>query len=364
MKRQLKKMMAVSLAVVMAIPMTGAYGVCAADNKDGFYIEWAGQDFGLSGEEIQKIKDMNLRFAIEAPTESDFGYGQIRGFKDTCEALGIEAAGEAYCELDPAKQQENMENFISMDVDGIVCQAQEAQIAAQNFNPVVDAGIKLAFTGSVPEGYTAGKEYVTMVSDEFAEEGRLAAEMLSDAVGGEGEVLAITISSVNYVSNTRDGAFVEAIENDYPGLTLAEEGGIESASDAGSVASAMLTRHPDAKGMFVTFSTPALEVLELVKSLGKEDFKIVTIDLDSICCLDMINEGNIAGIVCDSAYYYASAATIALAKSYLGEELPAELAGPGKKVTPENLEEMWKWSFGEELPDVLGDALTEKGIKQ
>jgi len=330
---------------------------------DGYFIEWAGQQFGLTAEEIEKVKAMDLNFAIEVPTESDFGFGQIRGFTDTCKALGIKVAGEAYCELDPAKQQQNLENFISMGVDGIVCQPQEATIAAQNFNPVVEAGIKLAFTGSVPDGYTAGKEYVTMVSDEFAEEGELAAEMLAEAIGGEGDILAITISSVNYVSNTRDGAFIDAIKNDYPDINLVEEGGIESASDAGPVVSAMLTRHPDAKGIFVTFSTPALEVLEIVKNLGKEDFKIVTIDLDTICCLDMINDGYITGIVCDSAYYYASAATIALAKSYLGEELPAELKGPGKKVSPENLEEMWRWSFGEELPDVLNEALIDKGIK-
>lgn len=365
MKKRMRKITAMGLALITAMSTVVTAGAEEeTGTQDGFYIEWAGQQFGLSNEEIEKVKEMNLRFAIEAPTESDFGYGQIRGFTDTCEALGIEVAGEAYCELDPATQQQNMENFISMDVDGIVCQPQEASIAAQNFNPVVEAGIKLAFTGSVPEGYTAGKEYVTMVSDEFAEEGRLAAEMLSDAIDGEGKVLAMTISSVNYVSNTRDGAFVDAIKNDYPDIELAEEGGIESASDAGSVASAMLTRHPDAKGMFVTFSTPALEVLEIVKSLGMDDFKIVTVDLDSICCLDMINEGNIAGIVCDSAYYYASAATIALAKAYLGEELPEELAGPGKKVYPENIEEMWQWSFGENAPEVLTEALIEKGIKK
>ena len=57
------------------------------------------------------------------------------------------------------------------------------------------------------------------------------------------------------------------------------------------------------------------------------DFKIVTVDLDTVCCLDMVNEGNIAGIVCDSAYYYAAAAVVGLAKDFLGQEVPEELAG-------------------------------------
>ena len=61
---------------------------------------------------------MDLSFAIETPTESEFGYGQMRGFEDACKAMGIKVAGEASCELDPATQQANMENFRSMGVDG------------------------------------------------------------------------------------------------------------------------------------------------------------------------------------------------------------------------------------------------------
>ncbi len=363
MKKTMKRMTAAGMAAILAAAAFASVPVSAEENgSDGYYIEWAGQQWGLSAEEIEEIKAMNLSFAIETPTESEFGYGQMRGFEDACEALGIKVAGEAACELDPATQQSNMENFISMGVDGIVCQPQDADTAASRFDPVVEAGIKLAFTGSKPQGYEAGDQYVTMVTDEFAEEGALAADYLAEAIGGKGQILAITISSVNEVSNTRDGAFVDTIKEKYPDIELVEEGGIESASDAASVASGLLARYPEADGMFVTFSTPALEVLDIVKSLGMNDFKIVTIDLDTVCCLDMINEGNIAGIVCDSAYYYAAAAVIGLAKDYLGQEVEAVLAGPGKQVTVENMREMWQWSFGTDVPDTLSEALDGLGM--
>lgn len=353
-----KRMIALGMAMALAVVPASAV---SAQEEDGYYFEWAGQQWGLSADEIEKVKAMDLSFAIETPTESEFGYGQMRGFADACEALGIKAAGEASCELDPATQQANMENFISMGVDGIVCQPQDADTAASRFDAVVDAGIKLAFTGSKPKGYEAGNQYVTMVTDEFADEGAQAADYLAEAIGGKGKILAITISSVNEVSNTRDGAFVDTIKEKYPDIELVEEGGIESASDVGSVASGLLARYPDADGMIVTFSTPALEVLDIVKSLGMNDFKIVTVDLDTVCCLDMINEGNIAGIVCDSAYYYAAAAVVGLAKDYLGQEVPEELSGPGKQVTVDNMREMWQWSFGTEVPESLDKALKEAG---
>ena len=356
-----RKAIAMVLAFAMTANVTAVNVFAEEEAADGYYFEWAGEQWGLSSEEIEKVKEMDLSFVIETPTESEFGYGQMRGFEDACKALGIKVAGEASCELDPATQQANMENFISMGVDGIVCQPQDADTAASRFDSVVDAGIKLAFTGSKPKDYEAGKQYVTMVTDEFAEEGVLAADYLAESIGGEGEILAITISSVNEVSNTRDGAFVDAVKEKYPDIELVEEGGIESASDAGSVASGLLARYPEADGMFVTFSTPALEVLDIVKSLGMKDFKIVTIDLDTVCCLDMINEGNIAGIVCDSAYYYAAAAVVGLAKDFLGQDVPDELSGPGKQVTVDNMREMWQWSFGTDVPESLDEALKAVG---
>ena len=213
-----KRLFAMGMAALCALTTIGSINVMAEEkeNSDGYYFEWAGEQWGLSNEEIDKIKEMDLSFAIETPTESEFGYGQMRGFEDACKALGIKVAGEASCELDPATQQSNMENFISMGVDGIVCQPQDADTAASRFDAVVDAGIKLAFTGSKPDGYEAGEQYVTMVTDEFAEEGALAADYLAEAIGGKGKILAITISSVNAVSNTRDGAFVDTIKEKYP----------------------------------------------------------------------------------------------------------------------------------------------------
>ena len=75
----------------------------------------------------------------------------------------------------------------------------------------------------------------------------------------------------------------------------------------------------------------------------------------------MIKEGNIAGIVCDSAYYYAAAAVVGLAKDFLGQDVPDELSGPGKQVTVDNMREMWQWSFGTDVPESLDEALKAVG---
>lgn len=325
----------------------GPYGEPAA---------WYG-DLTLTAGELQKVRDLKLKFAFEAPTESEFGNAEVRGFRDTCRDLGIQVVGEAYCELDPAKQKENMENFMALGVNGIGTQPQETGIAPITFNPLVEKGILLSLIGTVPDGYKAGKDYVSMVTSELENQGKFAADRLAETIGYEGEIVAITISSVNFVSNTRDGAFRDRIKEKYPKINLVEEAGIEVPKDAGPAASALLTRHPNAKGMFVTFSMPAVEALESVRSLGFKNLKITTVDLDTICALDMIEGGNIVGIAVDSPYSLGQAGALTLAYGAIGKECPPFVVSPAIMVTAENVGDAWMFSMGQDLPIEIKEAL-------
>lgn len=330
-----------------ALTSTGPYGEPAS---------WYG-DLRLTAEELRKIKDLKLSFAFEAPTESEFGNAEVRGFVDTCRDLGIAVAGEAYCDLDPSRQKENMENFMALGVQGIGTQPQETGIAPQTFNPLVQKGVKLALIGTVPEGYVAGKDYVSMITSELEAQGRQAADRLAETIGYEGDIAAIIISSVNFVSNTRDGAFRKRIKEKYPKINLVEEAGIEVPKDAGPAASALLTRHPGIKGMFVTFSTPCVEALEAVRNLGASNLKITTVDLDTICALDMVNGGNVVGIAVDSPYSLGQTGALALAYGVLGKDCPPFLVSPAIMVTADNIKEAWMFSMGQELPPEVAEAL-------
>ena len=101
---------------------------------------------------------------------------------------------------------------------------------------------------------------------------------------------------VNYVCNTRDDAFLKTIAEQYPNITVAEVGGFSSPNEAAQITSALLTKYPNVKGIFVSYSTPCIDVLQTVKALGRTDIKIVTMDLDTTCALDMAQGGNIVGI--------------------------------------------------------------------
>jgi ribose transport system substrate-binding protein len=265
--------------------------------------------------------------------------------------------GVASSELDPIRQKANMETFMGLDPDFITCQPQDLHLAASTFDPLVEKGIGLVFLSNIPTGYEPGVHYVAGLTDSLYDMGRDAADLIAEAIGGEGKILTITVAGVNYVCNTRDAAFRETIESKYPNIEIVADGGFQAMSEAGPQASGLVTRYPDVKGIYVSFSNPAVDVLEAVKGLGRTDIKIITMDLDSVSALDMAQGGNVYGFAIDLAYSMGFGRALLGAYHAIEKPAPKYVTSPSFVVTRDNLEEGWLRSFGVELPADLKAAL-------
>ncbi len=323
---------------------------------DGDIATWYDQ-VQLTPEEVEKVRSMNLTAAYELVTESEWSRANLRGFKDASKELNIEVVGVASAELDPIKQKNNMESFASLDPDIITSQPQEVDLAASTFDPLVEQGVNLVFLSNVPTGYEPGKQYVSALTDSLVQMGKDAADLTADALEGEGEILTITVAGKSYVTNTRDDAYREAIKNNHPGLTIAEDGGFQKMSEAGRIANGLLTRHPEADAIYVSFSTPAVDVLEAVKGLGRDEVDIITMDLESVTALNMARGGNVYGYAIDLAYSMGYARAILGAYGAIDKQAPKYVTSPSYKVTRDNLAEGWRRSFGQQLPEEIKNAL-------
>ncbi len=312
----------------------------------------------LTPAEVAKIRSMNLKACYEYVTEIDWDKANLRGFQDACKLLNISIVGIASAELDPVKQKANMENFMALNPDIITCQPQDLDVAAPaTFAPLAKKGIKLVFLSNVPKGFKAGTDYVAGITDSLVDMGYGAADMMAEAIGGSGDIITDCVAGVNYVCNTRDNAFIKRIHDKYPKIRIVEQGGFQAMKEAGPQASGLLTRYPSVKGIYVSFSNPAIDVLEGVRTIGRNDVKIVTMDLDTVACVDMAQGGNIFGIVADSPYSMGFGRAILGAYGVLGKKAPKYVASPAFNVTKKNLADAWKWSFGENLPDDVQKAL-------
>ena len=312
----------------------------------------------LSAAEVTKVRAMNLKAAYEYVTESDWDKANLRGFQDACKLLNISVVGIASAELDPVRQKANMENFMALHPDIITCQPQDLDVAAPTtFAPLAKKGVKLVFLSNVPKGFKAGIDYVAGITDSLTDMGYGAADLMAQAIGGKGDIITVVVAGVNYVCNTRDGAFTKRIKEKYPNIKIVEEGGFQAMKEAGPQANGLLTRYPNVKGIYVSFSNPAIDVLEAVHTLGKKGVKIITMDLDTIACVDMAQGGNIYGIVADSPYSMGFGRALLGAYGAIGKPAPKYVASPAQNVTKANVASLWKWSFGENLPDDVQKAL-------
>ena len=323
---------------------------------DGSPAAWY-TELELTPEELAQVRSMNLTACFELINASEWDNANLIGFQDACEAMNIKIVGQGCCDLDPIQQKTNMESFAALNPDIVTCQPQDLDVCAPTFDPLWQAGVKLTFMSNVPTGYTAGKEYVGAITDSIVDMGIDSAEMMADAIGGEGEILAITVADVNYVCNTRDDAFLKTIAEQYPNITVAEVGGFSSPNEAAQITSALLTKYPNVKGIFVSYSTPCIDVLQTVKALGRTDIKIVTMDLDTTCALDMAQGGNIVGIACDMPYAMGYGRALMAAYACIGKECPGYVTSPSFKVTRENLLEGYRTSLGIEAPADVQAAL-------
>lgn len=323
---------------------------------DGNTAAWY-TELSLTPEELEQVRSMNLTACFELINASEWDNANLIGFKDACDAMNIEIVGQGCCDLDPITQKANMESFAALNPNIVSCQPQDLDVCAPTFDPLWQAGVKLTFMSNVPTGYTPGKEYVGAITDSIVDMGVDSAEMMADAIGGEGDILVISVADVNYVCNTRDKAFLDTIAEKYPNINVVEVGGFSTASEAGQVASALITKYPDIKGIFVSYSSPCIDVLQTVKTLGRDDIKIVTMDLDSTCALDMAQGGNIVGIACDMPYAMGFGRALMAAYGCIGKECPGYVTSPSFKVTRDNLLEGYRTSLGIDAPAEVQEAL-------
>ena len=314
-------------------------------------------EVSLTEEEMAQVAEGDYTAALLWHTSAAFTEAVSKGARDAFEEMGIEVVAETNAEFDSAKQASDVETVLALEPDIIISLVLDPVSGAEAFRPAVEQGVQLVFLSNVPEGYTQGEDYVGIVTDDLAGMGMAAAELLGDAMGGEGQVGYIFHDATYYVTNQRDQAFKAWIEARYPGIEIVAEEGMADPALAEEIASAMLTRNPEITGIYTPWATPADGVVAALRAAGRDDVKVVTLDLDTNVALDMVEGGNVVGITADLAYDLGRTMAVEGAYGLLGKEAPAFTVVPAIKVTADNVVEAWNQSLAQDPPAEVLNAL-------
>jgi ribose transport system substrate-binding protein len=199
-------------------------------------------------------------------------------YKDLEEGLREEAAARGLdlvvtaCEMDPAKQASQIEDFVAQRVAAILAAPCDTDAIGPNLGVAERAGIPV-FTADIA---ARGGKVVSHVASDNVQGGRLAGQALARYVG-KGKVLVIDHPTVASVQDRVRG-FEEELKK-HPEITIVGRPSSDGQrAKAQAVMEDMLQTHRDLKGVFGINDDSALGALAALQSAGRKDIAVVGYD--------------------------------------------------------------------------------------
>ena len=239
----------------------------------------AASEVTLSEEELAEIQAMGATAAIVMHYGgNDWSVAQIAGLKDQFGKMGIEVIAETDAGFDPATQVSDIETTLARNPSIIVSIPTDPVATAAAYRQAAEQGVKLVFMDNVPQGFTPGTDYVSVVSADNYGNGVASAHIMAEALGGAGKIGLVYHAADFFVTKQRYDAFKATIAEHYPDIEIVEEQGIagpDFAGDGDRVAAAMLTKHQDLNGIWAVWDVPAEGVVTAIRTAGREGNVIV-----------------------------------------------------------------------------------------
>ena len=287
---------------------------------------------------------------------NDWATAQIQGLTDTFEDLGIELLTTTDANFSAEQQVSDIENIMTLDPDILISIPVDATASADAYMRAAEAGITIVFMDNCPVGMTAGEDYVSVVSADNYGNGCIAAEILGETLGGEGDVGMVYYDADFFVSNQRDQGFKDTMAEKYPDINIVTEQGFTDENGCSEQGDAILTQYPNINGIYASWDIPMEGVLSSVRAAGMEgQIALTTIDLGNNIALEIAN-GTVAGLGAQMPYDQGVAEATLAAMSILGEECPSYVAVPAKRVDSENVLDAYEDVYHTEAPDWLVSA--------
>jgi ribose transport system substrate-binding protein len=273
---------------------------------------------------------------------------QVAGISNTLKDLGIEVVGTTDAKFQPGQQISDLEQMIARKPDVIFSIPIDPKSESEAYKKAAAAGIKLVFMDNVPVDMAPGKDYVSVVASDNEKNAYFAAQELVGAIGGKGEVGIITLVYDYYYSVAARKVGALKAFGEHPDIKVADVGTFTAPEKAYEVATAMLTAHPDMKGIFVAWDTPAQQVVAAAKTLGR-DIVITTNDIAADSALN-VARGEFLAVGAQRPYDQGVAEAKAAALALLGHDVPPYISVPTLRVKKLDLLSALKQVTKEDAP--------------
>lgn len=300
----------------------------------------------LTASELAKVKAMNATAAIVMHYGgNDWSQAQIAGLKHQFGILGIKIIAVTDAGFKPEKQVSDIETVMAQKPDIIISIPTDPTATADAYRKAHQEGAKLVFMDNVPTGFSAGKDYISVVSADNYGNGVAAAHLMAKYLNEKGKVGLVFHAADFFVTKQRYEAVKATLGKYYPNIKIVEEqgiGGPDFSGDANKAASAMLTTHPDINGIWAVWDVPAEGVIAAARETGANNLVITTCDLGQNVAINMAQRSYVKGLGAQRPFDQGTTEAKLAAYGLLGKTAPAYVALPALPVERSNLLDAWR----------------------
>lgn len=308
-------------------------------------------DFFLTEDKITKVKDLKLSAAVLLhDTTSDFSKALLRGIEIQSIILGIDIKMIKDCKFDPVKQNEHYIEAIESNIDIIFTLVVDTAMAVETLKLAVDKGVELVFLSNLPNGFIHDKDYASLVTDDLFLMGQYVAEMIIKDLKNQGQVIWFFHDSTYFVTNQRDLAVKTVLEAKNSNIKIVDEVGLSSIDSVSKAVRSSIKSNPGVDAIYLPWDTLAIDAVNVLRDLNRPDIKVYTMDLGLENVEDMLNNGNVKGIVADYPYKLGAVMTCIGGLAGLNISAPPFVTVGATKVDKNNVREKWVEVFSAAFP--------------
>lgn len=185
-----------------------------------------------------------------------------------------------------------MDELINQKYDAIILQATDGAGLAASVDKAEAAGIPV-----ITVNLDADKTHTALVAAVDVEAGRIIAENIGEALGGEGKVVIISATPGATKGENMDRGFRALMEEKYPNIEiLDEQSGEWLTENANTVMTDFLTKYPQIDAVMCHNDAMAEGAAEAVKAAGRDGVQIWGADGEEKM-LEYISQGLCTGTI-------------------------------------------------------------------
>src|SRR3954451_10747366 len=134
--------------------------------------------------------------------------------------MGIRVIAVTDANFKPEKQVSDIETVLAKKPDIIISIPTDPVATAGAYRAAARQGVKLVFMDNVPQGFTSGKDYVSVVSADNYGNGVASAHLMAEQLQGHGKIGVIFHEADFFVTKQRYDAFKKTITEQYPDIEI------------------------------------------------------------------------------------------------------------------------------------------------